>query len=166
MKVIRADVEIEATAERVWEVLTAFAAYWEWNPSVRAAEGSAAAGTWLKLRVTVWRGVTLPLRVKITHAEAPRELRWVGTAGTPLLFRGEHSFRIELAGNGHVRLRQEERFTGLLVPLAGWWIDGHTRRGFAASCWAIKQVAEFHGAPAEAVIPLAEPAAGTAADAG
>lgn len=164
MKVIRTDVEIEATAERVWEVLTDFASYTEWNPSVRAAEGSAVAGTWLKLRVTVWRRLTAPLRVRITNVEAPRELCWVGTAGTPLLFRGEHSFRIEPAGEGRVRLRQEERFTGLLVPMAAWWIDGHTRRGFAAFCWAIKRVAEFRGAPVYAV--TAAGAADSARDTG
>ena len=35
MKELRSQIEIEAPAERVWQVLTDFAAYPEWHPFIR-----------------------------------------------------------------------------------------------------------------------------------
>src|SRR4051795_7694768 len=41
---VRTFVDIDATAERVWEVLTDLRAYAEWNPFITEAEGTIAAG--------------------------------------------------------------------------------------------------------------------------
>ena len=35
MKELRSQIEIEAPADRVWQVLTDFATYPEWNPFIR-----------------------------------------------------------------------------------------------------------------------------------
>ncbi len=53
------------------------------------------------------------------------------------LFDGEHSFRIEVAGEGRVRFVHSERFLGVLVPLLGWLITA-TGRDFAAMNRALK----------------------------
>jgi uncharacterized protein YndB with AHSA1/START domain len=37
MRELRDEIEIEATPERVWEILTDFAAYPEWNPEAPAS---------------------------------------------------------------------------------------------------------------------------------
>ena len=39
MKEIHTEIEINAPAEKIWKVLTDFAAYPEWNPFVRRGEG-------------------------------------------------------------------------------------------------------------------------------
>jgi hypothetical protein len=44
MKELRAHIEINAPAQRVWQVLTDFVAYSEWNPFIRRARGGARAG--------------------------------------------------------------------------------------------------------------------------
>jgi uncharacterized protein YndB with AHSA1/START domain len=44
-KQLRAQVDIQASPERVWEVLTDFAAYPEWNPFIVQASGAVAPGS-------------------------------------------------------------------------------------------------------------------------
>src|SRR5215203_1177673 len=48
---LRTSVDIDATPERVWEVLTDLPAYAEWNPFVTRAEGEWVVGR--RLTVTV-----------------------------------------------------------------------------------------------------------------
>ena len=44
MKEIHTEIEIHAPAERVWQVLTDFAAYPQWNSFIRRVEGEIRAG--------------------------------------------------------------------------------------------------------------------------
>ncbi|MGY1796722.1 SRPBCC family protein [Geodermatophilus sp. SYSU D00525] len=48
---LRTSVDIDATPERVWRVLTDLPAYAEWNPFVTAADGDVVAGGRLSVRV-------------------------------------------------------------------------------------------------------------------
>ncbi len=43
-KEIHAELDIEASPERVWEVLTDFASFPEWNPFIRDASGGLKSG--------------------------------------------------------------------------------------------------------------------------
>lgn len=74
-------------------------------------------------------------------AEPERELRWLGRVLLPGIFDGEHSFRIEPAGEGRVRFVQAERFSGVLVPLFGKTLE-KTKAGFIAMNEALKERAE------------------------
>jgi hypothetical protein len=54
---------------------------------------------------------------------------------------GEHVFQLESVGEGKTRFTQAERFSGVLVPLFGFFI-GRTERGFEAMNQALKARAE------------------------
>lgn len=119
MKRLCAEIEIEAPAERVWQVLTDFRAYGEWNPFMTHVLGEAKLGTRLDvyLESPGWR--RLRFKVKVLKAERGRELRWVGTGfrgHIPGLFRGERVITIEPLDPQRVLLAQQTFFTGLLVP--------------------------------------------------
>ena len=51
MRQLRAEIEIAAPPERVWEVLFDFDAYPEWNPFIRRISGSPREGEKLEVRI-------------------------------------------------------------------------------------------------------------------
>jgi hypothetical protein len=145
MKELHTEIEIRASAERVWQLLTDFEKFPEWNPFLRRASGRIAVGARLKvfLQPPGARGITM--KPKVIRMEPPRELRWLGHLFIPGLFDGEHIFIIEALGPGLVRFIQREVFSGILVPLFSRMLDKDTKRGFLEMNNALKTRAEMVG---------------------
>ena len=95
MKEIHTEIEINAPAEKVWKVLTDFAAYPEWNPFVRRGEGEVRVGARLHVYIQPSGGKGMSFRPTVLVADPNRELRWLGHLWVRGLFDGEHSFSIE-----------------------------------------------------------------------
>ena len=141
-KQLSASVEIDATPERVWDVLTDFRAYAEWNPFIVRADGTAAEGERLTNRMQPVGGRAVTFRPTVLEASPGRRLRWLGRLLAPGVFDGEHTFTIEPVGERRVRLTQSERFTGVLVPLLAGSLDRGTLPGFERMNAALKARAE------------------------
>jgi hypothetical protein len=139
---LHSETAIQASPERVWNVLTDFAAYPEWNPFIPRITGSLETGSRLDVQLQPPGSRGVRMRPTVQAAEPPRELRWLGHLGIPGLFDGEHRFRIEAVGTDWVRFVQEERFTGLLAPLVLGFVERGTRQGFEAMNQALKARAE------------------------
>ena len=116
-KQLHAEVEIQATPDRVWEVLTDLAAYHEWNPFIVQAAGRAVPGGRLELQMRLLGRRPTTLRPEVLEADPARRLRWLGRLLVPGLFDGEHSFTLQPTAPGSTRLTQHEEFRGLLAPL-------------------------------------------------
>jgi hypothetical protein len=116
MRELRREIEIDASPERVWAVVTDFAAYPEWNPFIRSISGELHEGANLEVRIEPPGARATTFKPTVRAVEANRELRWLGRL-LPGLFDGEHSLRIEPLDGGRSRFVQSERFTGLLVGL-------------------------------------------------
>jgi hypothetical protein len=116
-KQLHAEVEIQATPDRVWEVLTDLAAYHEWNPFIVQAAGRAVPGGRLELHMRLLGRRPTTLRPEVLEADPARRLRWLGRLLVPGLFDGEHSFTLQPTAPGSTRLTQHEEFRGLLAPL-------------------------------------------------
>jgi hypothetical protein len=140
---LHSEITIEATPERVWETLTNFAAYPDWNPFVRNISGDVVQGARLEAHLQPPGGRGMTFRPTVLQVEPGRELRWLGHLGVPGLFDGEHRFRIEAnPGPEGVRFIQEEHFTGLLAPLLLRFIGPSTQKGFEAMNVALKNRVE------------------------
>jgi len=142
MKEIHTEIEISAPAEKVWRVLTDFAAYPKWNPFVRHVEGEVSVGSHPQVYIEPSGGNGMLFSPTVLVAEPNRELRWLGHLWLTGLCDGEHSFSIEPLGEGRVRFIQRERFKGLLLPFLSKMLDGATRRGFEEMNRALKLRAE------------------------
>jgi hypothetical protein len=141
-KQLSAQVEIDATPERVWDVLTDFSAYPEWNPFIVRADGTATEGERLTNRMQPVGGRAITFRPTVLEADPGRRLRWLGRMLAPGVFDGDHTFTIEPVGDRRVRLTQSERFTGVLVPLMAGSLDRRTLPGFEKMNAALKARAE------------------------
>jgi hypothetical protein len=142
MKQLHTQIEIDAPAKRVWELLTDFASYPQWNPCIRYISGQPAPGERLQARLEPPGGRTMTFKPKVLTAEPNRELRWLGHLLVPGVFDGEHSFTIEPLEENRVRFIQREAFEGLLVPLFARSLETNTQRGFEEMNHALKERAE------------------------
>ena len=141
---LRAEITIAASAERVWQVLTDFAAYRDWNPFMLEASGRPAKGERLTIRMQPVDGRAMTFTPTVLEAEPGHRLRWLGRLLLPGIFDGEHSFTIEPA-DGDVRFVQEEEFRGVLVPLLARNLRKGTGPAFEGMNRALKARAEAVG---------------------
>jgi hypothetical protein len=141
MKELRTDIEIDATPDRVWAILTDFASYPAWNPLIQSIRGEPVVGSKLEVRIAPPDGKAMTFQPTVLNAEPNRELRWLGRVFLPRIFDGEHSLQIEPLADGRVRFVQAEQFRGVLVPLLGKTLE-RTERGFTAMNEALKRRAE------------------------
>jgi hypothetical protein len=142
MKRIHAEIQINASAERVWHVLTDFVAFPQWNPFIRQISGELKVGGTLDVYLQPSGQRGMRFRPVVLAAEPSRKLRWLGRAwGIPKLFDGEHSFTIERLDPNRVRFVQQEVFSGILVSLLGSTLSA-TERGFGEMNEALKTLAE------------------------
>jgi hypothetical protein len=141
MRELRADIDIDAPADRVWGILTDFPAYPEWNPFITSIAGDTTPGSTLEVRIAPPGANARTFKPRVLVAESGRELRWLGRLLMAGIFDGEHSLRIEPIDDARVHFVQSERFRGILVPLFGSTLE-KTARGFTAMNEALKQRAE------------------------
>ena len=134
---LRREIELEAPPERVWAVITDFAAYPEWNPFIRRISGELRSGARLEVRIEPPGGRAMTFKPTVRAVEPNRELRWLGRLLFRGVFDGEHSLRVEPLEGGRSRFVQSESFSGLLVGLVKSRL-GKTEAGFEQMNAALK----------------------------
>ena len=144
MFALHTEVDVAAPASRVWDVLTDFAAFPDWNPFIQRINGVLTPRARLSVRIQPPGGRAMTFRPTVLRVEPERHFAWRGRTIVPGLFDGEHSFTLEPRGDG-VRLVHGETFSGLLVPLLRRSLDTTTRDGFRAMNAALKTRAEGRG---------------------
>ncbi len=140
-KRLSAHVDIQATPDRVWKVLTDLAAYPQWNPFIVRAEGAVSPGQQLTLTMQPAGGRAMTLRPRLVEVAINRTLRWRGKLGIPGLMDAEHTFLLQPQAGG-TRLIQQETFRGLLVPFVSRSLDRSTMPAFVAMNEALKDRVE------------------------
>ena len=140
MKEIKTEIIINASKAEVWNVLTDYASYGEWNPFIQSIEGDKHVGG--KLRNTmVSEGKTNVFKPTIMHWEENNRFEWLGSL--PLrLFTGQHYFILEEMGPNQTKLIHGEHFGGLLRGMIMKKIGETTQQNFLAMNRAMKERVE------------------------
>ena len=114
---IHSYIEINASQEKIWDILLDFKSYADWNPFIKSVSGDAAVGS--RLSVTMVAPGMKPQVFKpvVTEVWDKKQFRWLGKLGIPGLFDGEHMFILEELDPNRTRFHQNEVFRGLLVPM-------------------------------------------------
>jgi uncharacterized protein YndB with AHSA1/START domain len=109
--VIGADeIEIAASPQSVWDVLTDFEQWPSWNPDVKSMsmQGGLATGS-----VFRWKAGPGKITSTIHHLEPPNLIGWTGaTFG----IKAKHVYRLE-PGNGGTLVHTEESYEGGVTRL-------------------------------------------------
>lgn len=141
MREIKTEIEINASAERVWQVLSDFDRFPEWNPFVIKVEGKPIKGEILKIDVQLPDSFKLKFTPEVLAANPGQELRWVGHM--PLgAFRGEHFYLIEPISKNKVRFHHGEYFSGWFVGIIFWMVGDKTEQGYRDMNAALKKRVE------------------------
>ncbi|MCP5119318.1 MAG: SRPBCC domain-containing protein [bacterium] len=138
---LKTEIAIDAGPERVYEILSDFARYSEWNPFITRASGEAVAGRRFEMHMEPPGGKSMDFEPTLLRTEPGVELRWIGRMLLPGLFSGEHYFTLE-ARPGGTHLIHGEYFRGLLIPLFRNGLETGVREGFELMNAAVKERAE------------------------
>jgi hypothetical protein len=140
-KQLHSTIDIDASPEQVWAVLTDLGRWSEWNPFLTSASGEVAEGSRLRIRFSPPGGRSITMRPRVTAVEPGRTFEWLGHVGVPGIFDGRHRFELRPTGAG-TTLTQAESFGGYLVRLMARSLDAQTAAGFAEMNKALKRRAE------------------------
>ena len=138
---ISTEIDIKATPETVWKILTDLNKYEEWNPFMVSSKGQPVVGEKLVNRMQPPGGKAMTFKPIVTVVVEHGVFEWLGRAGVPGIFDGRHRFELTSTKNG-THLVQSESFSGLLVGLAKKSLDDKTVKGFNEMNKALKIRAE------------------------
>lgn len=139
---LHTEIEIKASAQQVWAILSDFQAYPAWNPFIKSVVGKPEQGEKLHIEVQPGDGKSMRFSPKVLIAEPERELRWLGQLGVRGLFDGEHYFIIKAVSESLVHFQHGERFSGLFVGMLRSSLERDTKRGFEEMNQALQARAE------------------------
>ena len=142
MKELYTEIEINASPEKIWKILTDFSKYPEWNPFIMYLRGKPEPGT--KFEVTLKNPGSKPITFnpKWLIVKPAEELRWLGIMFIAGIFDGEHIFELKEVSPGKTKFIQREKFKGLLVSFLWNQLDTKTRQGFKEMNEKLKELAE------------------------
>lgn len=132
-KEITTQIKINATPEQVWNVLTNFDRYGEWNPFIDYIDGDVEVGNKIKVKLG-----GMKFNPTVLRYSAKNEFVWLGHLGIKGLFDGEHRFRLVDNGDGTTTFIQSEKFNGLLVGMFSKKLDTETLAQFNSMNEALK----------------------------
>jgi hypothetical protein len=142
--VYRTTLAVDAPAEKVWEVLTDFDRYPEWNPSLPSIKGEPRLGSTVALTLVMPGRPSVKVKANLTEVVPGRRLVWDGNLGADRLFAGHREFLIDPQPDGTVLFTHVEDVSGLLFPLFRVFMGGAIRRHHDRLNAAIKERAERH----------------------
>ena len=141
MKTIGASIEIDASPDRVWQVISDLESFSCWNPFMTKAAGHLVVGDRLSITIAPPGGRPMSFKPTLLEVDPNHRIRWIGRFLVPGLFDGEHTLQVEPLEDGRSRFTQSERFSGVLTWFSGKLFT-RTRAGFEAMNAALKQRSE------------------------
>ena len=138
--VVAADeIEIAASPQAVWDVLTDLESWPRWNSDVKSMsmEGALAQGT-----VFRWRAGPGTITSTIQDLQPPTLIAWTGTT---FGIKARHVYRLEPRGDGTL-VHTEESYEGLVARLLRGSLQKTLEKGLSDGLRYLK--AEAEGRPA------------------
>lgn len=135
-------IDIAATPEQVWAVLTDFDAYGAWNPFIPRIDGELVVGGRLDLDLQPPDRRPTRFRPVVTEVERAQRFAWTGTLGIRGVFDGHHRFELFPTSDGGTHLVHAESFGGLLARPILRLIGRQTEAGFQSMNRALRDRVE------------------------
>ena len=105
-------INIKATADKVWAIMTNAADFPRWNSTVKSIEGRIASGETIKLVAVISPTRTFNLNI----IEFIPEKRMVWSDGNAM-FKGVRTYTVTPKPDGSTDFTMSEEYTGLMLPM-------------------------------------------------
>jgi hypothetical protein len=109
----RVELTIRARPATLWRLLTNAKDFPRWNSTVTSVEGQIREGEQLRVRVPGTDRVFTP---RVSDVVPDQRMTWTG--GFSPVFKGVRTFELRSGPDGSTDFVMEERFSGLMLPLA------------------------------------------------
>ena len=152
MKQVQSEIEIDAPPSLVWQVLTDFAAFPEWNPFVKHMEGELVVGGHLTIVLKPGPFAERTVRTQVLCVDPGQSLIWRHPPHIPWLFDVMHGFTLEALPGERTRFVQRAVFRGLFGSLLARKAS-HERCGLEEMNRALKVAAEWAARPGPGCMP-------------
>jgi hypothetical protein len=138
MKTYQAQIDINASPEKVWAALIDFPNYTQWNPFIRAVDGQPIVGQ--TVTITVARSPR-KLSATIRSVKPAEELIWEASMPLNVMYP-RYIRRLERLPNNNTRFINREEFRGVLIPVLRPALDALLKPFYLKSCVALKNYVE------------------------
>lgn len=142
MKDLTSKIVINSTPQAVWDILTHFKNYPQWNPILRKIVGDLSIGNKLEIHLTTVGGKSRIYHPKITKIVPNQELRWTGKFLISQIFSGERIFLIEQVSHDKINFINKEIFSGIGIKLAPQKMEDDILKSFQKMNEALKKTVE------------------------
>ena len=140
-KLIRTETTINAPIHMVWQILTEFESYNEWNPFLKNVSADFRSGGKVKFSAIV-RGRKLKFAAKFNRVEELSYFAWSGD-DAPISFavNGNHYFELKKLDEKRTLFIHGENFTGLIIPAISFLLN-QAQPAYESMNLALKERAE------------------------
>lgn len=142
MKKIHTDIMIHAPKDKVWQILSDFRAYPEWNPFIKKIEGQMKEGSRLAVDLQPEGKSPMKFTPDVTEVKEGKRFEWLGSLFFKGLFDGRHFFELEVVDEHKTRFIHGEQFKGILSGLIFKMVGDSTKASFSSMNEALKARAE------------------------
>ena len=113
-KSIKTEIIINSSKERVWEVLTTFKDYPNWNPFLVCVEGELMPGRRLK-NTMINDDKTFVFKPVVLTVAPYQYFDWLGSLFVKGIFDGHHYFEIDEINANQVKLNHGKHFSRIAL---------------------------------------------------
>lgn len=139
---IEASADIDAPIEQVWQILTDFESYPDWNPFTVSVETRFEPGRPVIMEVALMPPKTMRQVEFINVIEAPRRIAWGYVMGHRSILQANRYQILEPLAEGRCRYRTVDYFSGTMVPLMMATMGNKVKAGFEGVARGLKARAE------------------------
>jgi len=109
-----AGINIKASPDKVWALMTNTADFPRWNSTVKSMEGKIGMGDVVKLVATI--APTRSFNLKVIEFVPEKRMVWTDEKTNPM-FKGVRTYALSPKADGSTDFTMSEVYTGLMLPM-------------------------------------------------
>ncbi|ARM30718.1 SRPBCC domain-containing protein [Prosthecochloris sp. HL-130-GSB] len=142
MKEIRTGITILAPREHVWDVLTDFGRWGEWNPLIPKVSGQLEIGARLDIQVRFPLLPPMPIETIVASLHPGQDFSWRGRIISGQLAEGVHFFELRPDRDGSTLFVNRELFAGAASATLIWPVQRMLSEGYRRMNESLKRYIE------------------------